>query len=249
MNLRRYNSVLLFSLIVAVFLTACTAPRVVTSPGPEITMPPAAPPPAPPVVAAAPPPPVYAPAPAPAPSVSKATLTVRDFLYPEDKLDQDVANLILFARKPANKAERDVYVNICETWKATFPDSKEVNMKELPQEFLIVRFYWMLKSKKTDVESCDKLVGDYDYGRAKVYLTKMKLKATKNQMVCQLPNGFVVMDINALKKTTDITLAVTAWQNRMTIIPTKGGVVHVYTLFQSAKVVLGALGSLITLKI
>jgi hypothetical protein len=249
MNLRRLNYLLVLSVICAVALIACSSAPVKQEAPVAAAAPPPAPPPV--VVQAAPPPPAM---PAPVEIITesapgRATLTVRDFIVPERSLGDDYFNLILFARKPVNKAERDLYITVCENWKATFPDAKEVNLKEVPKEFQIIPFYWMLRKFTVDTNSCGELVDWYDYTRAKVYLTTKKLKVAKNQIVCRLPSGFVVMDISTLKKSSDIEMAFKAWQLRMTVVPSKDGVVHIYTLKDSAIAVLGALGSLVTLKL
>lgn len=220
------------------------------APAPAPAPPPAVAPPPPPPRPVAPPPPD---APGRYPMIISdpsptASIVVREFLYPNGALNKPYANLILFSKKPVNAAEREVYLNICENWKASFPETTEVDLTSVPKEFKVITFYWMLKKDKIDTNSCAALVDNYDYGRAKVYLTTMKLKVDKSQMVCKLPSGFVIMDISALRKTTDIELAIRSWQKHMIIVPAEGGVVRIYTLYDSIRAVLGAIGGLITLK-
>jgi hypothetical protein len=222
-----------------------------------VSAPPPAPPPPPRSTASpprpAPPPPVVTSAPGRYPMIvggddSKMSMVVRQFLYPKDTLDKPYANIILFSKRPVSKAEREVYISICENWRASFPEITEVDITAVPKEFKVIRFYWLLKKDNVDTNSCQALIDNYDYGRAKLFLTTMKLKADKSQMVCKLPTGFVIMDISALRKDTDIELAIRSWQKHMSIVPAEGGTVRIYTLYDSIKAVLGAIGGLVSLK-
>lgn len=174
----------------------------------------------------------------------KPNILFREYLYPENKYPVVPLNLIVFPKKPVTKQDKDKYAFICEMWRAQFYTSAEHGDTVL---FNKVPFYWMVKTNKV-TDSCDFLIENYDYARAKSFAVRKKLDTSKTYLICELPTHTVTMDISRLKKDDDLELAMTVWTENMRSFPKESKEIKPYDIFSSAKAVLGALGTLIAMK-
>lgn len=176
---------------------------------------------------------------------SNKLLIVRAFAYQADKKFETKSNFLLFAKRPATKADLDRYIFICEQWKASFPTADEVPAQTVDMQ--IILFVWLL-NKKVASKDCSTLVNNYDYGRARLLSQRFDLDITKMYIVFSYPKALVTMDLTPVATEEDLVLAIDTWKRNMATLPKKSGSVSIYNLVYSTKAVLGALAELVTFK-
>lgn len=179
---------------------------------------------------------------------AKVVMT-RDYARREETHTKLPFNFVYLPHRPTDKKEIEDYSRICEVWKSAFPLTKDV--LEIPvnrDAVSIIPLYWPVV-KVPNNDSCNDLIANYDYANASYLVSGLKkFNISKRQLVSIHETAFITLDLSKMFSLEHLTIAFDAWRMEISKRPTKGGTINPYTLVASAKDVLGALSSFITLR-
>ena len=145
-------------------------------------------------------------------------LMVRSFLYPKQKTELPF-NLIFFPKKPVTKQEKEQYLFICSVWQSSFPYAEDIRQQlEETDNVEMLPIYWLL-IKQNRTSNCSELVKNYDYSRAQLLASRLKIDSTKTQLVSQLKSNVIVMDLGTIYEEADLILAINVWRQKMCPTP------------------------------
>lgn len=197
-----------------------------------------------PVVASAPP--KHAPTAIYVPEFNTVTnILYRSFLLPYEKPNQSLTTFIYLPKKPVTETEIKQYNMVCKAWMNSLSLKEELVSYYDPKTENLVPFYWSTKFKLSK-PICSDMIEYYDYARMMLLMQRNKLDTDKIQLVSLYQKLNVTMDISSLTVDEDIVNSFNIWKSYMTKAPQKSEKLNPFTLTQSLKKVLGALGYLVT---
>lgn len=162
---------------------------------------------------------------------------VRDILYRHEEFPNRPFSYILFPREPVSKFEEDKYLLICQVWRSSF--ELKAKVYNLPSNTVLIPFYWMVNGNKS-MNSCDFLIENYDYARAKVIAFRNELEFNRTYLIYQFKDAIITMDIDGLESLSELRMAMDKWQRELRSIPRDSDKLRPYDVYTSAKAVLAA---------
>lgn len=169
----------------------------------------------------------------------------KSFLYPSDKLNQELVTFIYLPRKPITEKELNQYLSICKIWLGSLSYKEELIPHYDSNKENLVPFYWPVKVKLNN-STCLNMIEHYDYPRMSIMMQRNKLNTNKVQFVSMYKTLNVKMDISSLHKDEDLVNSMAMWIVCMTKIPDKSEELSPVTLVDTLKKLLGVLGNLVT---
>ena len=126
----------------------------------------------------------------------------------------------------------------------TFSDKEETLTYFSPTTEKLIPVFWFSKKKWED-KSCEALIKDYDYQRARSLINQNVKAPPTPSLVARFGNYSIVMELNGLDNQEDLDMAFSTWKDKITRFPEKDYDMTVISLVYSAKKVLGVFGQIL----
>lgn len=182
-----------------------------------------------------------------APASSEKTVTYvsyKSFLTTAEPITTRPYSFVYFG-KPATTAKlRQQYIMICQMYMDTFSDKEETETYFNINTEKLIPVFWFSKKKRED-KTCDVLIKDYDYQRARSLINHEVSAPPTPSLVARFGKYSIVMELKDLDNQEDLDLAFSTWKDKITRFPERDYDMTVISLVYSAKKVLGAFGQIL----
>lgn len=171
-------------------------------------------------------------------------VSYKSFLVSSDPITTRPYSFVYFGKPATTEKLKKQYILICQMYMDTFSDKEETEAFLDIQKEKLIPVFWFSKYKKDD-KTCETLVKDYDYRRARS-LINLEVKAPPTpSLVARFGKFSIVMELNGLDNQEDLDLAFSTWKEKIATFPEKDYDMTVISIVYSAKKVLGALGQIL----
>lgn len=183
------------------------------------------------------------------PILHTETIITRSTIQSNVSLPEISYSFIYLNSKPTTKAKYDKYISVCETWLSVFNTKEEV--KDYIRNDQTIEFHnlnWLLKKPIDNINNCKEYVDNYDYGRATILARSLKANTNKIQIITKIKNKTLAIDINKVIE-EDIEKVMYVWKDTICKPTIEIKTIKPNTIFDSFKMALAALGSVVQFKI
>jgi hypothetical protein len=179
---------------------------------------------------------------------TKEVVIVRSILNSNQNLPIGDYSYIYFHTKPYNKDLKTKQLKICEAWQASFNNKKEIiNALDFREDVDLHTLYWLDKRLLTNSDICSDLLANYDYSRALITGTRLKINTRKTQIVTKLGNEVLVVNLSNIKD-QDIDKVINIWHDKVCNPIVTSKEIKLVSLLDAFKAALGALGKIVKIQ-